>query len=85
MDRKTSDSQFYRDIQRLVFATLEKVVPDNSNELDKLKEKCALDEPFHGTNESGYFTQFHDEEKLRSFLVSALSNEKQCDEYGEVT
>ena len=84
MDRKTRDVDFYRDIQRLVFATLEKVVPYNSNELDKLKDKYALDEPFCDTNGCGYVNsiQWHDEEKLRSFLVSALSNEKQCDEYG---
>lgn len=76
MDRKTSDVHFYLDIQRIVFATLEKVVPYNSNELDKLKDKYALDEPFCDRDEGGNFIQYHDEEKLRSFLVSALSNEK---------
>jgi hypothetical protein len=78
MDRKTHDTDFYRDIERLVFATLEKVAPYKSNELDKLKDEYALDEPFYSTNECRRvnFIQWHDEEKLRSFLISALSNKR---------
>ena len=73
MNRQTKDVEFYLDIQRLVFTTLQKVAPYESDKLDKWKDECALGEPFLFTNEGGQQVVWHDQEKLRSFLISALS------------